>query len=130
MLKPVPGMTDEDAVRDIEAGIDYLSEQALAHGVDMNMHLNPTFVAHGTPLEKSFRAGEYSPPRLRDAARAALHARGKNLSIYVGINDEGMAVEGGSFRRPGDEALIGALEDFNRTQDFEALERFCDRYTD
>jgi uncharacterized Fe-S cluster-containing MiaB family protein len=86
------------------------------------MHLNPTYVAAGTVLEAAFRRGHYSPPDLRDVARAALHARGKPVSVYIATYDEGLAVEGGSFLRQGEEALIEDLARFNRTQDFGILE--------
>ena len=32
--------------------MDYLSRQARQHNIRINMHLNPTYVASGTPLEK------------------------------------------------------------------------------
>lgn len=121
MQKPVPGMTDEDAVQDIHRAIDYLSQQVQRHGLKINLHLNPTYVAYGTRLEESFRKGEYSPPRLRDVARAALHGEGKPISIFLGLSDEGQACAGGSFRRPGEEALVEQLERFNRTQDYRWL---------
>jgi radical SAM enzyme (TIGR01210 family) len=122
MQKPVATMSDAEALRDVQLGIDYLSEQARATGVEINMHLNPTYVAKGTALADSFAAGEYAPPQLGDIARATLHAKGKGISVFVGLYDEGLAVEGGSFVRAGDEELIAALEAFNRSQDFNALE--------
>ena len=122
MQKPVPGMTDEEAVKDIQNGIDYLSRKAAQHGISINMHLCPTYVASGTMLEDAFLKGEYTPPRLEDVARAALHARGKGVSIYIATFDEGLAVDGGSFVRPSDTTLIEELERFNRTQDFDILE--------
>ena len=121
MQKPVPDMSDTEAVQDIQRAIDYLAELAGRHGTRINLHLNPTYVAFGTALERSFRRGEYTPPQLADVARAALHAEGKPITLYVGLSDEDLACEGGSFVRPGDEALIAALERFNRSQDFAAL---------
>jgi len=121
MQKPVPDMSDTQAVQDIQRAIDYLAELAGRHGTRINLHLNPTYVAFGTALERSFRRGEYTPPQLADVARAALHAEGKPITLYVGLSDEDLACEGGSFVRPGDEALIAALERFNRSQDFAAL---------
>ena len=121
MLKPVMGMTDDEAVADIHRAIDYLDEQATRSGVPMNMHINPTYVAYGTKLAEAFAQGEYSPPTLAHVARAALHAQGKNVSIYLGLFDEGLAVPGGSFLREGDEPLRERLEAFNRTQDFDLL---------
>jgi radical SAM enzyme (TIGR01210 family) len=122
MLKPVMGMSDDEAVADIHRAIDYLHDQATRSSVPMNMHLNPTYAAYGTQLAEAFARGEYSPPRLADVIRAARHGRGKNVSIYLGLFDEGLAVPGGSFLREGDEPLRERLEAFNRTQDFDLLE--------
>jgi uncharacterized Fe-S cluster-containing MiaB family protein len=88
----------------------------------MNLHLNPTYVAAGTPLATAFEQRQYSPPRLRDVARAAKAARDGALSIFIGLNEEGLAVHGGSFIRDGEEHVVGELERFNRTQDFGILD--------
>lgn len=122
MLKPVPGMGDTEAVDDIRQAIDYLSATAQAHGVTINLHLNPTFVASGTRLEEAFLRGEYRPPSLRDVAEAARHARGKQVSVFLGLYDEGLAVPGGTFLGPEEEALVSELERFNRTQDHDILD--------
>lgn len=121
MQKPVPGMSDEEAITDIKLAVDYLNLQAQKHGIKINMHLNPTYVAFGTILEKSFRKGEYSPPLLLDVVRAALHGQGKDITIFLGLSNEGMACEGGSFIRMGDEWLVEKLEVFNKTQNYNLL---------
>ena len=121
MQKPVPGMSDEEAVLDIQRGIDYLSELAKRYNVKINIHLNPTYVAYGTLLERSFRNGDYSPPKLADVVRSAIHAEGKKTSVFIGLFDEGLAVPGGSFIRDGEDALVRIIELFNRTQDFTGL---------
>jgi len=123
MQKPVPGMSDAEAVEDVRQAIDYLGKVASRHGVEINVHVNPTYVSSGTPLAESFERGEYVPPRLMDVAQAAKHARDKDVSVFLGLYDEGLAVEGGSFMRPGDEGLVARLEEFNRTQDFNILDR-------
>ena len=117
-------MTDEEAVQDVRDAIDYLSELATRFRIRINMHLNPTYVAVGSLLEPAFERGEYEPPFLSDVARAVCHARGKNLSLCVGLNDEGLAVPGGSFIREGEgeEGLPERLNKFNATQDFSLLE--------
>ena len=79
-------------------------------GVHINMHLNPTYVAGSTPIEAAFKQGKYEPPYLRDVAEAALRAQNSGLSIFLGLSDEGLAVPGGSFLRPGEEKLIEQLE--------------------
>ena len=58
-------------------------------------------------------------------AAAARHARGKPISLFIGLTDEGLAVEGGSFLRPEDGPLVEQLEWFNCTQDFDILESIC-----
>jgi radical SAM enzyme (TIGR01210 family) len=121
MQKPVPQMSDEAAVSDIHQAIDYLSSKVRDHGVRINLHLNPTYVAFGTLLERAFRSGEYSPPRLRDVARAALAAEGRPITVFLGLSDEGLACEGGSFVRPGEGPLLEKLETFNRSQDYAVL---------
>ncbi|MBU1566038.1 MAG: hypothetical protein KJ630_10465 [Proteobacteria bacterium] len=121
MVKPVPELSEEDAVRDVANGIAYLSRIAVRYDLAINMHLNPTYVARSTKLEEAFHAGLYAPPLLQSVARAVLAAEGKKISVFVGLNDEGLAVPGGSFIRQGDEDLINALEAFNRTQDFRSL---------
>ena len=122
MQKPVPGLSDEDAVADIQAAIGYLADLAEARGAHISMHLNPTYAAVGTPLGQAFREGRFTPPHLRDVARAALAARGRRLPIFIGLWDEGLAEPGGSFLRPGEEDLVATLERFNRSQDFALLE--------
>jgi len=121
MQKPVPNMSDEASVKDIRMAIDYLNDISLNYTTQINMHLNPTYVASGTLLEPAFKKGDFSPPLLKDVARSAYHGRDKNVSIFIGLSDEGLAVKGGSFIRPGEETLIKQLERFNRTQDYSIL---------
>jgi radical SAM enzyme (TIGR01210 family) len=125
MQKPVPGMTDAEAVTDIQNAIGYLSRIASEYDIAINLHLNPTFVAAGTMLEEAFREGRYTPPLLHDVAAAARHARNKPFTIFIGLATEGLAVEGGSPIRQGDEGLVEQLEQFNRTQDYDILDRIC-----
>ena len=122
MLKPVPGLTDDDAVLDIHRAIDYLGGLSGRLGAPINMHLNPTYAARGTELERAYIRGEFMPPRLHDLARAALHGRGKSISIYLGLSDEGLACAGGSFLRPGEEEILVKLEQFNKTGDWGLLD--------
>jgi radical SAM enzyme (TIGR01210 family) len=126
MQKPVPGMTDAEAVEDVHRGIEYLGRMASQYNVSVNVHLNPTYVGAGTRLEEEFRQGRYVPCRLRDVAAAARHARDRPLSVFIGLHAEGLAVPGGSPVRDGDEALVGRIEQFNRTQDYDILDRVCE----
>jgi radical SAM enzyme (TIGR01210 family) len=126
MQKLVPSMTDAEAVADIHNAIEYLGRIAAGYDIAINMHLNPTFVARGTALEEAFREGRYTPPLLRDVAAAVRHARNESLSVFIGLDTEDLAVEGGSPVREGDEELVEKLERFNRTQDYDILDRICE----
>ena len=127
MLKPVPGITDSQAINDIFRAIHYLNYCCEEYNIKINMHLNLTYVAKGTKLVTAFENGEYTPPTLKDAAKAISIAY-KHLilnplfSIYIGLYDEGLAVEGGSFIREGDENNLKLLEQFNITQDYSLIE--------
>ena len=121
MLKPVPQITEQEGIEDIKKGIDYLSYLAQKYQLRINLHLNPTYVASGTQLEREFKQGTFVPPTLESVRQAVLHGEGKNISIYIGLNDEGLAVPEGSFIRPGEGKMIEMLEKFNQTQDFSWL---------
>jgi radical SAM enzyme (TIGR01210 family) len=125
MLKPVTGMTDEEAVEDIKNGIEYLHKLSLNYNIGINMHLNPTYVAKGTILEDEFKKGHYIPPTLELVKEAVLFAEDKKITIYIGLNDEGLAVNGGSFIRENekDRLLVCDLEKFNSTLDFNLLKQ-------
>ncbi len=119
MLKPVPGISEDDAVEDIKKGIDYLDALARGKGIEINMHLNPTYAAKGTPLADAFADGSFVPPKLESVIDIIRHAKGKSLSLFIGLYDEGLAVPGGSFLREGDEGLVKRLEKFNRNQNYD-----------
>ncbi len=128
MQKPVPGVSDQESSMDIKLCIEYFvslsrkytdPEKGLRTRIDM--HINPTYVSAGTPLEKAFHQGKYSPPHLRHVAEAILSAEGLPISIFVGLSDEGLSVPNGSFLRPGDEPIRVELERFNVLQDYDIL---------
>ncbi len=121
MLKPVPEMTEQQAIDDIKQAIAYLDSIAQKTSLQINMHLNPTYVAFGTPLESAFKNGEYTPPQLYSVKTILQEIKKPQISIFVGLYDEGLAVTGGSFLRQGDEELVKLLERFNQTQDYSLL---------
>jgi hypothetical protein len=132
MLKPVPGMSQREGIEDIHKAIDYLCGISRECDTPVNVHINPTYVARGTELEKAFNEygsdgnRRYTPPTLNDLAAAvyvgAAVKPNKDFSIFVGLDDEGLAVEGGSFIREGEENLVDMFEDFNRTQNYKLIE--------
>ncbi len=121
MMKPVPGISEREGIEDIVNAVDYLDRISGEYGIEINMHLNPTYVASGTELERSFNRGDYSPPRLTSVCEALSRGEGKRIRIFIGLNDEGLAVEGGSFIRDGESERVKKLEEFNRTQDYRLL---------
>jgi radical SAM enzyme (TIGR01210 family) len=123
MQKPVPGMSDEEAVKDIQNAMLYLDSMAIRYGIEINMHLNPTYVAKGTMLEDAFITKAYAPPKLQDVARAVVYGKGRmtHLTVFIGLSDEGLAVDGGSFIRPGEEGILASMSKFNETQDYSFL---------
>ena len=130
MQKPVPGMSDEQAVEDIQKAIRYLEKVVTDHTITLNIHLNPTYAAYGTQLETALHDGTFVPPTLVDVARAALAAKDSPLTLFIGLFDENLAAEGGSFIRPGDEKTVELIEKFNRTQDFSCLSQVVETAPD
>ncbi len=122
MLKPVPNLSVKDAIEDIHQAIAYLGEVSERFGLKINMHLNPTYAASGTPLATAFESGDFVPPSLVDVAHAALPAAEVGISLFVGLSDEGLAVPGGSFIRDGDDELVVKLKSFNQNQNVAILE--------
>ncbi len=65
----------------------------------------------------------FQPPELDSVMQVVKYSNQLNMPIYVGLDDEGMAVKGGTFRSTGldKEKTVKALQSFNRHQDFEKL---------
>jgi len=121
MLKPVPDMTESQDIEDIKKGVDYLDNIARQYNLDINMHLNPTYAAYGTPLETALKQGTFKPPELESIRQILLYARDKALSVFVGLYDEGLAVPGGSCITDPTNKLVAAIEQFNESQDYDLL---------
>ena len=56
-----------------------------------------------------------------DVVKAVRHASQRQISLFVGLSDEGLAVPGGSFLREEDAHLVTMIEQFNQTQDYTLL---------
>lgn len=121
MLKPVPGLSEEKAVQDIKNGMDYLDKIATDYKIPINMHLNPTYAATDTILAKAFQEGTYAPPAYESVIECIKYAENKNISLYVGYDDEGLSVEGGNFLHGRDKSDLDRIINFNINQDFSKL---------
>lgn len=122
LLKPL-GVADEQAVADVVRSGEYLRAVGERLGLPVRVALEPTFVPAGTPLYDALCAGEYGPPSLWSAVRAARALRRLGLPVHVGLSDEGLPVD----RRPAGcprctASLVAALAAFNTSQDVAALD--------
>lgn len=117
MYRPLPGMTPSEAEADLRRGVELLEAAASHHALEVTLHLNPTFVAVGSELEQEFQLGRFEPVTL-DELEMALARLGKTrIRVHVGLSDEGLAVPGGSFLRPGCEPSLERLRKYNLVQD-------------
>ena len=92
MYKAVPNMSTEAAIIDINSAAAYASALENEHGVQINLHISPTYVAVGTLLEKEFNEGNYTPPGTKEInALCDELALFKNISYYISLNDEGLS---------------------------------------
>ncbi len=123
MVKPDPAQSEEDGIREAAESIHFLGRNAREFGVEISAHLNPTFVARGTELEKSFDASGYQPPDLASVVEVLQATKEDGVWTFVGLDDEGLASEGGSFScaRLPREPLTRALWSFNASKDYGAL---------
>lgn len=113
MLKSVPGMTDEDAIADLEQARLFFEDLSKTHPVEITLHVNPTYAAVGTVLETELRNGNFTPPDLTRMVEHLRKIRLGNVRMHFGLNDEGLAAEGGSFINPANAEAIQILQSFN-----------------
>lgn len=124
MQKPLPDMSEEEALEDVKKSIDYLSKISSKYNIKINAHINPAYIAKGTILEKAYKAGLYSPPLLQNVCKAALSAAGKNVSIFIGLNDEGLTKEDHKANTFFEKEAVKVIEKFNQTNNFKLLEDY------
>ncbi|MBI5244543.1 MAG: hypothetical protein HY922_12825 [Elusimicrobia bacterium] len=123
MVKPDPSLSERDGIEEAVRTLRHVAATGARLGLAVCAHLNPTYVAKGSRLETEFRSKNYSPPRLWSIVEIILRLEGAGLPIQVGLDTEGLAVRGGTFRNCGlcDEAVRRALTKFSGTQDFSLL---------
>lgn len=123
MLKPHPSLTEDEAIIEAENGIQELFELGRAYDVMVSVHLNPTYIAEGCALTQEMIDTGFQPPELMSVIKVVDYAHHLKVPIYVGLDDEGQAVEGGTFRATGldKDKAVKAIQDFNRHQDFDKM---------
>ncbi len=91
LFKPRWDMSDEEAVAEAEASIDYLAAQTKMRGLDFSVRLNPMYAADGSRwAKKAHVSPDYKPPRLTDVMRVAEKKRQEGVKIYIGMSTEGL----------------------------------------
>ncbi|RKZ80775.1 MAG: hypothetical protein DRR19_23080 [Candidatus Parabeggiatoa sp. nov. 1] len=128
MLKPIPDMSDEEAVADIVNAVVYLDSISERYNLKINLHLNMTYVSTGTELMEAFENNQYSLASLSLVPKAILAAENTRLTVYVGLYDEGLAIKGGHFEKVGNLQLIKMLQQFNQTQDYGLLKKGLEKH--
>lgn len=92
MYKSIPQMSTAEAIIDINNAAQYASELETEHGVQINIHINPTYVAVGTDLEEEFKKGNYTPPGPHEINELCDElSLFDNISYYISLNDEGLS---------------------------------------
>jgi len=126
MVKPAPGMTDEQGAREAIATMEYLAELCGRHGVGLVVYLTPMYVAQGSYLERTTSPGDWVPPAIQSIFDVAVAGWRMGLPVYCGLWSEELADEAHDFRgRDGyDPALRKALVRFNGTGDASHLTPF------
>ena len=123
MLKPHFSLTEAEGIIEANNGVKELHDLSKEFNVTTSLHLNPTYIAAGCKLTNDMLEFGFQPPELDSVMQVVKYSKQLNMPIYVGLDDEGMAVKGGTFRSTGldKEKTVKALQSFNRHQDFEKL---------
>lgn len=123
MLKPHHSLSEEEGIVEAVNGVSELAGLGKQYRVPTSVHLNPTYIAKGCQLSDEMVAAGYQPPELASVITVVRQARCLDLPIYVGLDDEGMALEGGTFRSTGldRQRTVQALLAFNQHQDYARL---------
>lgn len=125
MLKPAVGLDDQQAIAEATQSILHLQRLSDHFGLVMHVRLNPTFAAVGSELYLQFQQDHYRPPSYRDVVEVLRRAseQGARLPIFIGLNDEGLSYDEGSFgnRDDSDGLYRKALQDYNRHQNVQRL---------
>ncbi len=123
MLKPHPSLSEEEAIVEAQNGVQEIADLGKAYDVPVSIHLNPTYIAEGCSLTNEMLDSGFKPPELTSVIKVVEYASKLKTPIYVGLDDEGQAVEGGTFRSTGldKEKAVKAILDFNRHQDFKRM---------
>ncbi|MGF1599883.1 MAG: radical SAM protein [Acidimicrobiales bacterium] len=106
LFKPDYTMSDEEAIDEARASIEFLHRQTSGRDIPLTLRINPMYAARRTAWsDNALSCSFYRPPRLTDVLSVAKEARSSGIPTYVGLSTEGLADEGRTYR---------AREDFTR----------------
>lgn len=120
-IKP-PGLNEHEAIEDAMQSAEDITVLACKYGAAFRLAFQPAFVVPGTPLERTYLAGEYRVVNLWSVVEIVRHCH--NLgTVFVGTSDEGLSdgripqscIECSS-------ALRAALDRYNAYQDLGAFD--------
>jgi len=123
MLKPHYSLTEQQGIDEAVNGLIELSDLGKKYNVPVSVHLNPTYIAKGCRMSDEMIKVGYEPPQLTSLIKVIIKASELNLPLYAGLDDEGMAVEGGTFKSAGldREKAVKAILEFNKHQNINRL---------
>ncbi len=123
MLKPHYSLSEEEGITEAVNGVKELHTLSKEFKVPISVHLNPTYIAKGCSLTDDMIKYGFLPPELSSVLAVLKTASELGVPVYVGLDDEGMAVEGGTFRTTGlnKEKTVAALKAYNHHQNFDRL---------
>jgi hypothetical protein len=123
MIKPHFSLSEEEGIIEAFNGLKELAELQEKYKVKTTVHLNPTYIAENCSLTADMIKFGYQPPEISSILEVVAKAKELKLQVYIGLDDEGIAVEGGTFRDTGFDRKIAkeAMLDFNKHQDIDLL---------
>jgi radical SAM enzyme (TIGR01210 family) len=120
LIKP-PHLPEKKAIEDAVSSARYVFEVAHKYRVKARAAFEPVFICENTHLEKLFLDSQYRMVNLWSVVDVIRRTH-RDGDIFVGLSDENLSYD----RLPGScsncyDALVDALERFNRTRDFSEL---------
>lgn len=121
-----PRHSPAEARHETMATCRYLIELCDELNTDLLIRINPMYCAEGSPWAKRAKKHDWTPPSIRDIAAVTRTLADKGVAVYVGLSDEGLAEEGGTYqsRSDYDSTLHDALHTYNRTQNLSELDNW------
>lgn len=128
MLKPHYSLSEEEGIIEANNGVKELHELSKEFNVETSVHLNPTYIAKDCSLTDGMIKHGFKPPELSSVIEVLKSANDLKMPIYAGLDDEGMAIQGGTFRYTGldKEKTVKAILSYNHHQDFERMIKEAD----